>query len=446
MNKMILAIAASFIFIACSSLNENSMPEEASVDTSGNEVIESDSPEFPEVEDSPQIVGGIEEWEKELETYPEFIPALPEYFVPQVAAEEVDPQPEPEPEPEKAPVAPVKPELAGTSAPLKETLPKTTPVTEPALSVPQTDPESEIAPESVPPPSDFSPPVRLPARIHPTETEPKEKETVSRVVRAVVGQLIEIPYWGAGWIFLGEVNARQGLSYDSRRLDREGQSFIFRAEKIGEYALKFNKQDFVNNYYINDIVKVIVGENTDNIPQGYFSGTRVIAEPRWRPTVSDSVAARVDSAAESGVGAARSSENAPQEQGAESRAVPPAPRKNETENPAENAMPEMKSEHDAENNNTPLPDYLSQAHADFKAGKFPEVISSLDLLRGMTPALDDEVWWLYGQSFEANSPARDIKAALDSYRHITQDFPQSVYYDPARGRIAYLNKFYFDIR
>jgi hypothetical protein len=90
--------------------------------------------------------------------------------------------------------------------------------------------------------------------------------------------------------------------------------------------------------------------------------------------------------------------------------------------------------------------YLLQARADFEAKKFPEAIASLDLLKASQPPLDDEAWWLYGQSFEANSPARNIKAALDAYRHITSDFPQSARYDAALGRMAYLNKFYFDIR
>jgi hypothetical protein len=35
---------------------------------------------------------------------------------------------------------------------------------------------------------------------------------------------------------------------------------------------------------------------------------------------------------------------------------------------------------------------------------------------------------------------------MDAYRHITTGFPESARYEDARSRIAYLNKFYFNIR
>jgi outer membrane protein assembly factor BamD (BamD/ComL family) len=88
---------------------------------------------------------------------------------------------------------------------------------------------------------------------------------------------------------------------------------------------------------------------------------------------------------------------------------------------------------------------MSKARADFNEKNYASVISVLDRL-AYESVLDDEAHWLYGQSFEANGPARNIKAALGSYQNILRDFPESRYYGDAQSRVAYLNKFYFDIR
>jgi hypothetical protein len=108
--------------------------------------------------------------------------------------------------------------------------------------------------------------------------------TFSRIVRATVGQTIEIPFRGTGWVFLGELASRRGIVYNSRRLDPEGQSFIFMTEETGTYTLKFFKQDFIRDYILNDHVQVIVGE-APAAGSGWFNPPvdrgRVVAQPRW---------------------------------------------------------------------------------------------------------------------------------------------------------------------
>ena len=58
----------------------------------------------------------------------------------------------------------------------------------------------------------------------------------------------------------------------------------------------------------------------------------------------------------------------------------------------------------------------------------------------------DEAWWLYGQLYEANSPNRDINLALEYYRRLVNEFPQSNRIVDAQRRIAYLERFYFNNR
>jgi outer membrane protein assembly factor BamD (BamD/ComL family) len=73
-------------------------------------------------------------------------------------------------------------------------------------------------------------------------------------------------------------------------------------------------------------------------------------------------------------------------------------------------------------------------------------LSILDQFRETYPAGSDEAWWLYGQLLEANGPQRDIRSALDYYRRLIREYPQSTRYDEARRRIAYLERYYFNIQ
>ncbi|GAB1482982.1 hypothetical protein MASR2M78_17980 [Treponema sp.] len=47
---------------------------------------------------------------------------------------------------------------------------------------------------------------------------------------------------------------------------------------------------------------------------------------------------------------------------------------------------------------------------------------------------------------EANGPNKDIKSALSYYKRLMAEYPQSSRYDEARKRVAYLERYYFDIR
>jgi outer membrane protein assembly factor BamD (BamD/ComL family) len=58
----------------------------------------------------------------------------------------------------------------------------------------------------------------------------------------------------------------------------------------------------------------------------------------------------------------------------------------------------------------------------------------------------DEALWLKGQLLEADSPARDIRQALEYYQRLVREFPQSVRVPEARRRIVFLERFFFNIR
>jgi hypothetical protein len=288
-----------------------------------------------------------------------------------------------------------------------------------------------------------TPPVRtaaLPARAVPAETAPQKKR-VSRTVRALVGQMLEIPFRGSGWVYLGEQDAKRGAAYDSRRLDNEGQTFVFRVEAPGEYRLEFSRQDFINNAFLEDVVELIAVEAPPHqTPRLPGEKDRIVAEPRWPASGAELRTAKL-----------QDTEPKPNENGGVLGAAPLGEGGSPYVQDADSAL-----EHTGEGGDFPpseskkapssRPDYMVNARAVFKEGKFSEAISALDRLREADGDISDEAWWLYGQSFESNSNARDIKSAADAYNHIIRDFPQSEYYNNARSRLNYINRFYFNIR
>jgi TolA-binding protein len=286
-------------------------------------------------------------------------------------------------------------------------------------------------------------------------------------------------------VYLGELASRRGIAYESRRLDTEGQSFLFRIEAAGIYALQFFKQDFIRDFILNDHVQVIAGE----IPEtaGSFDPAldqeRIKAEPRWPDSRAEAELARqggspapassggtdaaaaetqLEGAAAAGGKAAGSSGSAsvapaaaPQIQppasvpGAErnSRPVPgPGDRGPETPVPAVRPPVLTGETAPAVPPDAPPEWFLHRAREVFEAGKTAEAISLLDQFRERYPSGSDEAYWLYGQLYEAAGPERDILSALDYYRRLLWEYPQSSRCNDARRRIAYLERYYINIQ
>jgi hypothetical protein len=282
---------------------------------------------------------------------------------------------------------------------------------------------TELLALPVPAASELSPITPIPA-------VSDEDVVFSRVVRATVGQLIEIPFRGTGWVYLGELGARRGIVYDSRRLDSEGQSFVFRAEAAGTYALKFYKQDYIRDFILNDHVQVLIGEPPAAAGAGWFSPPvdrgRVVAEPRWPETGG-------------------------------SLTGDPSTKSSLPQRPAVSALPQTVPEDSSVPNegikkvtDTPpdedISGILQKAREEFEAGRVAAAILALEQFRERFPSGSDEAWWLLGQFYEANSPSRDIRVSLDYYRALIREYPQSNRYDDARRRIAYLERFYINIQ
>jgi len=91
-------------------------------------------------------------------------------------------------------------------------------------------------------------------------------------------------------------------------------------------------------------------------------------------------------------------------------------------------------------------EYIRRAREEFDAGRIAPAISLLDQFCRFYPSGSDEAWWLYAQCYEASGPSRNINAALDYYRRLVNEYPQSSHIADARRRISYLERFYINIQ
>jgi TolA-binding protein len=89
---------------------------------------------------------------------------------------------------------------------------------------------------------------------------------------------------------------------------------------------------------------------------------------------------------------------------------------------------------------------IAKAGEELDAGRIESALAVLEEFARLYPMGSDEAWWLFGQSYEARSPKRNILAALQYYRRLVDEYPQSIRASEARRRIAFLERSYIDIR
>jgi len=431
--------------------------EEIEQPESIDEIPETPEPETPDIEETP-----IQEETQEAEEQESF-EETEEDSAPLPAEEPPPVEPPPVQQPPPVPPPPVMQQPPAQQPPAQQPPAQQPPaqsqIPERTTPRPPPSPPPFLGPAEpeIPPPSRQEPIApaipELPSL--PRDEKPEEQVVFSRVVRLTVGQMLEIPFRGTGWVYLGELGNRRGLSYDSRRLDTQGgntlgQSFIFRAETAGTYILKFYRQDFIQDYIINDYVQVIVGEADDSGRGRPFSAIergRVIAEPRW-PSIPEAAGSRgeiVSPAAGTASGIQRSDTTQVAEPvGVEPAIRSPAP---VTVTPSPNAtLPATSTERTGASESLSPDEYVRQAKQEFDAGRVEQALAIIEQMRQRYPSGTDEAWWLLGQLYESNSTARDIKQSLECYRTLINEYPQSNRVDDARRRIAYLERYYLNIR
>ena len=299
---------------------------------------------------------------------------------------------------------------------------------------------------------------------------------LSRIAHADAGQMLEIPFRGNGWVYLGELSSRPGISYNSRRNDTDGQTFVFSLDEAGTYVLKFYRQDFIRDFILNDHVQVIVSEARNSASDWVnplLDRARITAQPRWPSALEEAQILNGTRQPSQPVvtGNAREAESAPPAQGQTSVSTPAqtaqsqtgtsmpaqsqtAPSVSATQNAAQLSSDPVPAQPDSAglpqaDPQTPAVspnELLRRAGELLDAGNTAAAVPLLDQYLEYYPGGSDEALWLLGQIYEANNADRNILLSLGYYRRLTNEYPQSSRFEEARRRIAYLERFYINIQ
>ncbi len=242
----------------------------------------------------------------------------------------------------------------------------------------------------------------------------------SRIVRANKGNIVEIPFRGSGWVYLGERNSRGGIEYRGRRSDASGLTYIFYVKNVGSWDLSFYKQDFIQNYSINDYVRLIVGEADEGLSvSASLEDARVIA-PIW-PEERNNPYNRPESLA--------------------TVAEPDMPL---SDRPVDRG--ETKEGGEGEKTIEKIDDALPSLDLSKAALDREDLVSAIsEALRFIDTASSASDMLYLAKLYEHAGPTKDIKQAYYWYDVIVLNFPQSAEASIAQKRLNYLRRFYFGI-
>ncbi len=244
-----------------------------------------------------------------------------------------------------------------------------------------------------------------------------------RVTSVSLNQFLEVVYPGSGWVFLGDSTSQNGIRYESRKLDGANTLFSFRPLRTGTYLLTFSRFDVLNNNFMADTLQVTVTE-------AVTGQAEKVRAPEYReyPELSGNAEREGEVTAET-------------TRTAVSRSGEPTNEPSLVSAPSDNSSTLTTAQPPADPATV-----LSNARAALARGEISKTLELLDEYFSRAVTAVDEGWFVRGQAYEANSPLRDIRAALAAYETLTTAFPDSVLWKDADERIRFIKQFYFNIR
>ncbi len=323
---------------------------------------------------------------------------------------------------------------------------------------------------------------------------PPPDTTPSRSVSLPVNDALKIEYPGTDWFYLGETEGSELLDFSSRKLDGENTVFTLKAKKDGSAILHFYKQDLLTNDYIDDYLEVSVKKDDNSMSRGEVTAplyatlvpkkpeevaqpeqqTEVVVTEEESESIQDSVQTKV---IEPSVPVENYQQTIVQTSDT-TLADTTVPQENAAEESGNNAKQVADSEVSSNtiSSNTFNDEEQSDSGDDARSGtseqakliqeieesspaqlldKAEQAIANLDAASALV-FLDayfsksagalDKGWFLRGRAYEAKTNAQDIRAAVDAYQTLMNQFPASRYWQEAKDRATYLNRFYFNIR
>lgn len=278
----------------------------------------------------------------------------------------------------------------------------------------------------------------------------------ARNVTVEQGTRIELPFDGTGWTYLGERDSKDGVLYESRRYEGAGLVFVLNPTKVGDYVLRFQRQDLLRGTTNEELVAVNVTPKTTVKPAAAVvqtagnAGSAIGAAAGTSSPPAGQAAAGLGGAVASASTAVTPPLNAAGGAGAgtsgtESSSSGPPVASPPVAGPSVKGQPDAQAAFLAGLPTTP-DGILAAAKAELAAGRVASCLAALDRFLASYPDGMDEVFFLYGVALEQNGPAKDVKRAYAYYKKLCDDYPASQYWDKAAERMAYIERHYFDIR
>lgn len=316
--------------------------------------------------------------------------------------EESDVQDEPAAEPEELPELEELPEPEELPVPEKE--PEMQPLSVPSPREDMKKPVVVISEEAAQSASDGEKELALSEleSILSAIPEPEEppKPAPSRSVTIHKNDMVEVPYQGNWWVYLGDANNSNALVFSGRNYVSDKTVFTLRAVKEGQALLHFYKQDIIGGVMVDDYLEVIVEENLT-------ASTKITLDEfiisQLKPLPPDAYESEMESVTER--------EEEPQ-------TVPVSAEKAAVAEQAPSAFQGISIEEEA--------DIVSE----------PAEVSNEETMLSTAP---DEELFKRAQEMEAS----DIEGALKLYQQLVSNYPTSPYWNQANKRITYINRFYF---
>ncbi|MGP1588018.1 MAG: hypothetical protein ACTTHG_06725 [Treponemataceae bacterium] len=290
--------------------------------------------------------------------------------------------------------------------------------------------------------ADFNSNFTSPEPVQDSDLE-KNKIEPSRQVIANQGQSIIFNYPDNGWIYLGEVEITGIISFKEKKFSDGKTSFTVIPQKNGETILHFYKMDNLSQNYIDDYVRVIIA--------GVDSKKSVVYAPDYKYDffINENSKLKDEQNVENKINIEKSSQdieinkNLQVKKAVDVEVIEEEPDLIFSGEFESEVISDTDSSKIAEETSDELFANAKQAYIEKNYKKALELIQ--DFLQNAIKNLD-EGFFLKGQILEEKSDVRNIREALNCYRQIVENYPQSDLWDSAKNKSQYIQRLYFNIR
>jgi len=272
--------------------------------------------------------------------------------------------------------------------------------------------------------------------------------TAETRISTVRGERFELRFPGTGWVYLGDEGGQEGLKYETRRFEDTQAVYTMNPEATGEYLLRFQRQNPVDQSTEISLVRVVVSEKAASTTQAPAT-----------PAPASTAATGATTAASTG--ATASGTTAPT--GAATAAATPVGTTAGTTAGTSTGTSSVDSSSTgaatagASTTGTAAPGVsaasltdpaalIKLARDELGAKRVQTAIEALDRYLSLYPYGTDELFYLYALAYEQDTPFRNIKKAYENYKRVRDEYPRSARWQAADERVSYLERHYFGLR